>query len=447
MAISLGHAIRAGLATARSRPALRFTRAGVGLVLCVAGTIGALDIGVSRLLASRRGSLAAVTRAVRLSPEDPSAFQARAADLLKRGEINLAIEDLRQAITLRSGDYKLWAQLGAALDRSGESTQALAALAEAERLAPSYASTHWDRGTLLLKVGRRDEAFEEFREATLNRPDLFINALNLAWEEYGVDCPAIERAVGARNAHERLILATFFIRISKPAEGISLVRQIDNLSKDDRRALVAELLKARSFAEAYMLWAEGSGRVSANQPPGTVIDGSFESSEILDDGSFGWRVKKLPATKVSIEKSEGHDGFNCLRIDWADNPPTSDEIISQLVIVEPNARYKLNFSARAQNLITGGAPIIDVIDVSQQDEQSLGPSASLPLHSTGWVDRSVEFITTDATRAVRIALRRENCGQSLCPIFGSLWLDDFSLQRSGVRPSTAAGKAFRQPSF
>src|SRR6185503_7596989 len=99
---------------------------------------------------------------------------------------------------------------------------------------------------------------------------------------------------------------------------------------------------------------------------------------IPDDEGFGWKVNKLPATKVAFEKSEGHTGVASLRINWAGNPATSDETISQLVIVEPSANYKLEFAARAQNLISGGAPIIDVTDVSDPKGTKLGQSTLLP---------------------------------------------------------------------
>jgi len=373
---------------------------------------------------------------VNLSPQDASAYQSRAAELLKRGDFSLAANDLRQAISLRPGDYHLWSELATVLSRDGKMNEALAAAAEAESLAPDYTSTHWDRGTLLLKVGRRDEAFDEFREASLNRPDLFMSALNFAWDEYGGDCTTIERAVGVRNNRERLILIRFFIRNGKPSEAVALIGRMDNLSKDDRRGLVAEFLKARFFGESYALWAAGSASVSANQAGGAVVDGGFESGEIPDHESFGWQINKLPATTVSIDKSEVHTGLASLRIDWAGNPPTTDETISQLVMVEPTTSYKLELVARAQNLTSGGAPVITVTDVSEQAEQGLGQSSTLPLKTTDWENRSVDFTTSGTTRAVRIALRREACGQP-CPIFGSLWLDGFSLKRLELRSANS----------
>jgi tetratricopeptide (TPR) repeat protein len=421
---------------------LRVVCIAAGLIICLVGTYGALRVGLSRYLAARTprtGSLVGATRAVRVSPDDPEAYQARARELSKRGEFRLAVEDLREAISLRSGDYKLWSQLGAALNHENETAGAFAAFTEAERLAPFFAGTHWDTGMLLLKLGRRDEAFKEFRSATLNQPDLFTQVIELAWGEYSADCRGIEEAVSPRNSPERLTLARFLMRKGKASDAVSLVREIDDLSGEERYQLVAELVNTKCFVEAYELWAADLRKTSPSEARGAVDDGGFESGEVSEGVGFGWRINQRAAIKPFVDKNESHTGTSSLRIDWG-NPATSDEIISQLLLVEPNARYKLNFVARAQNLVTGGAPIITVTDVSQE-EQKLGHSLPLPLSTTGWEDRSVEFATTNSTRAVRIGLQRENCSEPICPIFGTLWLDDFSLSQESTSPKSKVPKS------
>ena len=139
---------------------------------------------------------------------------------------------------------------------------AVAAFAEAERLAPAYSNTHWDSGRQLIKVGRREQAFAELRVATVNRPDLFIKLVSMAWEAYGGNCPAIEQAVGARDNRQRLILAHFFIRNSRHAEALNLARKIDNLSKDDREMRIRQSLAmvgAEKLAERPM-WELSGGQ-------------------------------------------------------------------------------------------------------------------------------------------------------------------------------------------
>src|SRR5262245_45426466 len=350
---------------ARRQAVVRLAGTAAVLLFLVLLAGSALGMGVSSWLVAKARSLDALNRAVNLSPQDPGAYRARAAELRRRGELRKAVDDLRQAISLRPGDYHLWSELAAALNRQGMSSEAIAAATEAERLAPSYTSTQWERGMLLMKTGHRDEAFDQLRKASLNRPDLFMSTLKIAAKEYGRECAAIERAVSPRNYHETMATGSFFIRNCRAAEAMAVIGRLNYLSQADRQRLVAELLEAKLFAEAYSLWLAGPGKVSPNESSNMVDDGGFESGELIDDIGFGWNDSELRDTKVSITGNAAHTGKAGMQVDWAGNPEADDETISQLVVVEPNTNYRLDFVARAQNLITAGTPVIEVTDVSE----------------------------------------------------------------------------------
>lgn len=44
-----------------------------------------------------------------------------------------------------------------------------------------------------------------------------------------------------------------------------------------------------------------------------------------------------------------------------------------------------------------------------------------------WTQLSIDFRTNE-TSAITVNLQRMNCKESVCPILGELWLDDFSLK-------------------
>jgi len=407
------------------------------VIALVLATSVVLRIGQARALvvsSLSSGSLAVADEAVRLSPGDPDAYARRAAILAKRDEPLLAVDDLRQAIAFRPRDYRLWTELGITLERAGNSQAALVALAEARRLAPLYARPHWETGLLLNKLGRQGEALAEFRHATSSQPSLLPKVIDFAWQHFSGNCELIQRAIEPDTNYERLLLAFFFIRKDKPGEALSLIRQINNLTAHDRRQLLNEFLRAEQFTEAHELWADSLG-ISAESRAGRVIyDGGFESLRLEDETGFGWRVNRNSGVQISLDRNAKDDHNQSLRIDWQGSPDASDVVISQLVVVAPNTTYQLNFAVRAQELITGGAPVITVTSAHQADSGKLAQSTGLPLGTTGWQAHSVGFTTTNATRAIRISLQRENCAEPRCPIFGSLWLDDFSLiQAPSVR--------------
>jgi len=68
---------------------------------------------------------------------------------------------------------------------------------------------------------------------------------------------------------------------------------------------------------------------------------------------------------------------------------------------------------------------VSVIDSTSN--QMLGVPVVLQQKTSGWQDFSIDFTSNDNTTAILISLQRESCSNSPCPIFGHLWLDNFSL--------------------
>ena len=78
-------------------------------------------------------------------------------------------------------------------------------------------------------------------------------------------------------------------------------------------------------------------------------------------------------------------------------------------------------------LVSGGLPHIVVMDAG--DRGILGQTNSFSQTQSGWQDYSLAFNSKERTSAILVSLQRGRCRESLCPIFGSLWLDNFSLKQ------------------
>ncbi len=428
---------------------VRFAGVALCLIALVLVTSHVLRTGQARELARAglsSGSLAAADEAVRLSPGDPEAYRARAATLVRRNEFSLAVGDLRRAIALRPRDYRLWIELGTALDKQGDTESALMALSEAQMLAPTYVAPHWEAGLLLNKLGHQSEALKEFRSASLVQPSLLPKVIDFAWETFAGNAELIQQALEPKTNFERLSLSLFFIRNERPAAALSLIRSINNLTSHDRKQLLGEFLRAEQFNEAHEFWADGLGNSRESRTEGVIFDGGFERAKLADEIGFAWRLNRISGIQVTLDRSGKRALNNSLRIDWLGDSNPSDEVVSQLVLVAPNTTYQLSFAARAENLVTGGAPMITVTSAHRANPESVAASAKLPLGTTGWQSDTLEFRTTDSTRAIRLALKRANCAEQLCPIFGSLWLDDFSLMAtSEVAPLKARSSKLQTP--
>jgi hypothetical protein len=159
-------------------------------------------------------------------------------------------------------------------------------------------------------------------------------------------------------------------------------------------------------------------------------DGGFEAEAHADE-LFGWRfARDGQYVKLSLDSDSPREGSRSLKVEYAGASDPNAAAVSQLVPVEPGARYRLTFSARAKDLVTGRPPFVEVVSASKGG----GTLATLPTLSpemNEWRDFTFEF-TAPAAGAVRVALKRQPCASSPCPAFGSVWLDAFKLQESRV---------------
>jgi len=106
-------------------------------------------------------------------------------------------------------------------------------------------------------------------------------------------------------------------------------------------------------------------------------------------------------------------------------------IVAQLVPVQPNTSYDFECYFSTDKLETGSGPQIQIVDAVSNKE--LGASTAAPGGTNlPWKPVNVSFKTADKTEAVFLKIIRVSCGTKeapVCPIFGSIWYDDFSFKR------------------
>jgi tetratricopeptide (TPR) repeat protein len=401
------------------------------VAVCLAGWLGwaSLRMGVSRFAAEhalRTRAPAEAELAVRLAPSDPDAHFALAWLLSNAGDVEGARRAYERALELRPRDHVLWLELGQLLERVGDTEGALRALGRAAELAPHYARPRWQLGHALLRAGRTEAAFAELRRAAEADPSLYPNLLQAAWHASGKDASALVRVAAPRTTGETLAVVSFLVKAGATAEGLRLLRESGAaLTPEARRALVADLIAAEEFRAAYEVWAEGRGAGGA-----AFADGGFEAGARTDAEGFGWRfARDTQAVRFSLDSDAPREGARSLKVEYAGASEPSAHAVSQLLAVEPGARYRLTFSARSSELVTGGPPFVEVVSASKAGG-SLASAPPLPRATDGWRDFSLEFDAPQAG-AVRVVLRREPCASAPCPAFGSLWLDAFELRRLG----------------
>jgi hypothetical protein len=398
--------------------------AAAGLVWCA---WAALAAGASRMVsdyAVRARVPAAAYSAAQLTPADPEAHYALAGTLADMGDPAGAERAYTVAETLRPRDYVIHLELGKVRDEQGDAEGALAEFREAARLAPFYAQPRWQLGNALLRAGRREEAVENLRRAADADPALYPNFLQTLWYAGGRDASALAGDARPRTPEETLSVVRFLIRNGAAAEGVRLLREsAAPPPEESKRALLKDLLAAGDYVDAYDIWSGGRGGGR-----GAVADGGFEAEARTDDEGFGWRFAQGGASvRLSLDTDSPRQGARSLRVEFNGASEPSAASVSQLVLVEPGARYRLTFSARTKDLVTGGPPFVQVNSAAKGE--ALASSPTLAPGTSDWRDYSVEFNVPSNAEAVLLSLKRQPCTSSPCPAFGSVWLDAFELKK------------------
>jgi tetratricopeptide (TPR) repeat protein len=390
----------------------------------------AASFGLSKILSRYSlvtNSGAAANEAVKLTPNDPEAHRARAVVLNNSGLKEEAAKEMEVAVSLRPRDDLLWLDVGMLRDGYGDTDSALVAFDHSVRLAPHYGHPHWQRGNLLVRLGRYNEGFADLRLAAASNRDFLPGLIDLAWGISREDAQLTEDLVQFQDDHARLALSRFFARRGKKVEALEQFRRITTpISEDARADLVRTLIQSKAFPDAFEIWKSGSANMNST---GIIQDGGFEQELILDQSGFGWQAPKYDNVIFALDVNDPHSGARSLRITF-EGYDNKASVLSQLFLVKPDRSYRVSFAVKTKDLVTGGLPALKIVDANTG--QSLGSSPGFQSGTSGWTTFSIDFKTARASTAALIMLERNPCSTSPCPIFGHVWLDSFAVNEVSV---------------
>jgi hypothetical protein len=374
--------------------------------------------------ASITNRLGTADSAVRLSPSAADAHYVRAI-ILEASDLPAAVQEHEQAVRARPHDHALWLSLARALELNGDVEKAIAAARQATTLAPAYSQPHYQLGNLLLRAGKTSEAFAELRLAGISDPLLMPGIIDLAWRLSSGNAQFVEQAIGPKTADTSLVLAKFFRQHQQIEPAVRWFAVSGPAGEPDRRAYVAELIEAGQFERAGELWRVDS---SESVQPDAIRNPGFEKDIDLSFAGFDWTAPPdLKDVRFALDTQNSTEGRSALKVDFSGDSPTGLPLLSQVVLVAANTKYELQFSARSESIVGGSVPQVSVLDAVSRSP--LGQSPALSGTSDGWRSYAVSFVSGPQTKAIRIAIQRQSCASTPCPIFGRLWLDSFRLRR------------------
>src|SRR6185295_4680361 len=365
--------------------------------------------------------------AVNLAPNDPLPHWRLGNLALKElppDQISMVVAEYEKAVSLSPHDYRLWTEFGGALEQAGDFEKAERALREGVKLAPSYAYPRWILGNLLLRTDRYDEGFAELRRASEENEQFQSQLFNLAWQLNKNDFEALRAAVG-NSKGIRAAFSKYLVERGRFDDGLRLWNALPQTEKRESRfaadPIIASLINAQRFHQAMEIWNEVAPGPAYDAQLGHILDGGFENNLAHGPGAvFGWQVQ------IGIDAGQGHSGSRSLRVYFQVRSHIDTINVSQLVPVKPNTAYDLECYVKTERVESAETPFVLVVNAA--DDKTLVGSSGAPSGTSGWQRVALSFKTDEKTEAVKVKMVRNSCSDSpVCPIFGTVWYDDFNL--------------------
>jgi hypothetical protein len=192
--------------------------------------------------------------------------------------------------------------------------------------------------------------------------------------------------------------------------------------------IITALVLAGQYHGAAEIWNQIAADISHRTVVGQVFDGSFESGAAHGPSSvFSWHVKSQPQAQIGIDPNVGHDSSRSLRFVFQVRSKLDSIDAAQLVPVQPNTDYDFECYLKTNRLDSAGTLYLTITDAA--GGVALAASAPSPNGTNDWQRLALKFKTGPNTQAIRLAINRAGCGDDpVCPIFGTIWYDDFNLK-------------------
>jgi tetratricopeptide (TPR) repeat protein len=349
-----------------------------------------------------------------------------------------AVREYQLAVALSPNDYRHWMELGRALEASGDRDGGERALRRAVDLAPAYSHPRWHFGNLLLREGKLEEAFDQLGRAAEADYQMRPQVFGLAMQVFGGDVNEIAR-VATRSPTGRLEFAIYLSSNRKFDDAMRVWATVSPADRQAQRDLSVELKKSLIEAKQFRHALEVMRETDSDLPhPGQFWNGGFENSPApAGTNSFDWVINSRPQALITID-SQAHSGHSSLRLVFKAN--NLDKIrVSQVVVVEPGAQYRFECFVRTDGLSSASTPILVIRDAV--DNAVLGQAKPVATGTNEWQQVTFDFKTTSEHDGIIIGFDRAACEDAkICPIFGTIWYDDFNLLRIGG-PGSSRGES------
>jgi hypothetical protein len=186
------------------------------------------------------------------------------------------------------------------------------------------------------------------------------------------------------------------------------------------------LLSQKRIAPSVEIWQKYTGVAGLTNP-------GFEAS--ITGQGFDWRhwVENDDDWELKRVYNEAIEGNYSLKITFNGLKNVSFQHLYQIFAVDPQERYRLTYAWKSRGITTDEGPFVEIVGY---DKQGLYQTGSMITGSNGWYEESIAFVMPAGSRAAVVRLRRRASMRFDSKIRGTVWLDNFRLEKTEADESS-----------
>jgi len=339
-----------------------------------------------------------------------------------------AASSFRGAITQDVLYLDAWHRLAEVEDAAGRESTARDILIFTTRLTQNVYRWKWQQILLARELGEENILFQN-ANYLLSHDVLEQDALQMLHSYFAGNEEAVAGVL--ESAHWDAYLR-WMMRLGMTDKTLKLWRRLIETAApgtDIGLEYAHFLLEKKRIAESRAVWSRFMGNEYITNP-------GFEA-EITQIG-FDWRFwydtnKNWEINRVSDNTYEG--GY-ALKIDFRGRENVSFHHVYQIVVGEPLERYRLSYAWKGLDITTDQGPFIEV---ASYDKKGLYLAGPMMTGSTDWQQEVIDFVLPEDSWAATIRIRRRPSDRFDNKINGTLWLDDFRIER--MSPKTTDSRS------
>ena len=179
------------------------------------------------------------------------------------------------------------------------------------------------------------------------------------------------------------------------------------------------LVNHKRITPSVAIWQKYTGRIGLTNP-------GFER-KVTGQG-FDWRHwgEKDGNWELKRVYSEAVEGDYCLKITFNGQKNIAFQNLYQIFAVNPREMYRLKYAWKSRGITTDEGPVVEIVGYDKRGLYRTGPMIT---GSNGWQEESISFVVPAETQAAVVRLRRRTSMRFDSKIRGTVWLDNFRLEK------------------